>query len=277
VTGDDFGISIPVNKAISKAHENGILTTTSLMVCAPETQDAVARARSLPTLKVGLHLVLSSGRPCLPASEIPGLLNDDGEFRTNKVTNGIRMFFLPWIKQQLAAEIRAQFEAFRQTGLNLDHVNAHMHMHLHPTILDLIIRIGREFNLTAVRVPAEPLLDALIEDKYEKIRRRILFILYKPLVMRMQKKLKTHNLIQNERVYGLYDSGHMNINKVIRIISHLPDGLSELYTHPATRPWHGIERGVDKYEFESEYNALIHPRVKRTIEKFSIELTGFNG
>lgn len=246
------------------------------MVCAPEAQDAIARAKSLPTLKVGLHLVLNSGRPCLPTSEIPDLINDDGSFRSNKLTNGMRMFFLPSVKKQLAAEIRAQFEAFRQTGLVLDHVNAHMHMHLHPTILDLIIHIGADFGLTAVRVPAEPLLDALIEDMQERIRRHILFMLYKPLLARMQKQLKIYGLIQNDRIYGFYDSGHMDIDKIIRIISHLPDGLTELYAHPATGTWDGIETGAEHYAFESEYKALIHPRIKRAIEKFSVELTGYN-
>src|SRR5262249_22324014 len=118
--------------------------------------DAVSRARRLPGLRVGLHLVLVDGSPALPREEISGLLRGNGGFDRNMVRAGFRFFFLPAIRSQLGREIRAQFEAFRATGLPLDHVNAHKHMHLHPTIADLIIEIGRDFGMKAVRVPSEP-------------------------------------------------------------------------------------------------------------------------
>ena len=69
---------------------------------------------------------------------------------------GLRFFFRPRVTAQLAAEIRAQFAAFAATGLPLDHVNAHKHLHLHPTVGRMMIDIGREYGLRAVRVPAEP-------------------------------------------------------------------------------------------------------------------------
>ena len=153
VTGDDFGLSTPVNEAIVKAHEKGILTTTSLMVSAPAAEDAVARAKTLPELNVGLHLVLSNGKATSPAAEIPALAHANGQLDNNLVRTGIMMFFDPGTKKQLEKEIRAQFEAFKATGLKLDHVNAHNHMHLHPTVFDLIIKIGKEFGITAIRIP----------------------------------------------------------------------------------------------------------------------------
>ena len=73
------------------------------------------------------------------------------------VLNSIRFVTSRKIRAQLAAEIRAQFEAFARTGLHLDHVNAHKHFHLHPTLLEMLLRIGREYGVTAVRVPDEPL------------------------------------------------------------------------------------------------------------------------
>jgi len=147
VTGDDFGLSIPINEAVSQTHQKGILTSTSLMVAAPEVNDAVARARGIPTLNVGLHLVLSNGRSCLPASDIPDLVNADGQFSNNLVISGIKMFFMAKMKQQLKDEIRAQFEAFKATGLRLDHVNTHNHMHLHPTVFDAIIEVGKDYGM----------------------------------------------------------------------------------------------------------------------------------
>ncbi|MFI4922491.1 MAG: ChbG/HpnK family deacetylase, partial [Burkholderiales bacterium] len=58
VTADDFGASLPVNEAIEQAHQNGILNTASLMVGAAAAPDAVERAKHMPSLKVGLHVVL---------------------------------------------------------------------------------------------------------------------------------------------------------------------------------------------------------------------------
>src|SRR5690348_18493966 len=126
------------------------------MVGAPAARDAVARARRLPRLKVGLHLALVDGRPTLPPDAVPDLVDPSGAFDDNMLRAGLRFFFSRRARRQLAAEIRAQFTAFRATGLMLDHVNAHKHLHIHPTVAALVIAIGREFGMRAVRVPAEP-------------------------------------------------------------------------------------------------------------------------
>ncbi len=139
VCADDFGLDPSVNEAVEQAHLHGILSTASLMIGAPAAADAVERARRLPGLRVGLHLTLVDGRPVLPAEEAAALVGDDGRFDPNMARAGVRFFFLPRVRRQLAREIRAQLAAFRATGLTLDHVNAHKHMHLHPTVARLLI------------------------------------------------------------------------------------------------------------------------------------------
>jgi predicted glycoside hydrolase/deacetylase ChbG (UPF0249 family) len=62
VTADDFGLHESVNEAVEQASQAGVLTAASLMVGAPAAADAVRRARKLPHLRVGLHLVLADGR-----------------------------------------------------------------------------------------------------------------------------------------------------------------------------------------------------------------------
>jgi len=153
VTGDDFGLAVPVNEAVEAAHRKGVLTTASLMVAGAAAADAVERARRLPALRVGLHLVVVKGRPVLPAAEVPDLVDASGALPNRLGRAGFRFFFLPSVRRQLEAEIRAQFRAFRQTGLPLDHASGHAHMHVHPTVCGLTIGIGREFGLRAVRVP----------------------------------------------------------------------------------------------------------------------------
>ena len=133
-----------------------MLTAASLMVSGAAAHDAVARARAMPSLRVGLHLVLVDGKPVLPARAVPDLVDKQGYFRNDMARAGAAMFFLPKVRAQLAAEIEAQFEAFAATGLKLDHVNAHKHFHLHPTIAGLMVKAGRAHRARGARVPLEP-------------------------------------------------------------------------------------------------------------------------
>src|SRR3984885_904768 len=135
VTAADFGLHEAVNQAIERESRDGILTAASLMVGAPAAADAVRRARKLPHLRVGLHLVLADGRAVLPPESIPSLVDQTGYMNSRMFVNGVRFFALPGVRRQLEAEIRAQFAAFARTGLTLDHVNVHKHFHLHPTLL----------------------------------------------------------------------------------------------------------------------------------------------
>jgi hopanoid biosynthesis associated protein HpnK len=203
-------------------------------------------------------------------------VNNAGEFQTNQFYSGINFFFSIKARRQLKKEIRAQFEAYRKTGLKLDHVNAHNHMHLHPTVFNLIIEIGRDYELTAIRIPNEPPLNSIIDNKKEFIIRYLRWIFFMLLIFPMKRKCIKNNINFNDTIYGLHDSGHMNIEKLIRIISHITNGITEIYTHPATKKNYNIDSASNEYEFEAEFKALIHARTKRAIDKFNIKLSGFN-
>ena len=101
------------------------------MVGEHAASNAVARARRLPSLRVGLHIVLVEGRAVLEAQRLLDVVDAAGRFRPGMVRTALDVYLRPGVRRQLAAEITAQFEAFRSTGLLLDHVNAHKHFHLH--------------------------------------------------------------------------------------------------------------------------------------------------
>src|SRR5262245_22433263 len=117
VTADDFGLAREVNDAVETAHQRGILSAASLMVAGPAAQDAVARARKLPQLHVGLHIVLVEGLPTLAPERVPGLVDAKGCFRTDMAQLGLDIALRRDVRRQLRAEIEAQFEAYRATGL----------------------------------------------------------------------------------------------------------------------------------------------------------------
>src|SRR5579863_6264564 len=194
VTADDFGRDVAINEAVEAAYRDGILSCASLMVGEPVAADAVARARRLPGLKVGLHLVLIDGTPVLPPEEIRGPAGANGRFDDNQIRAGLRYFFMPRARRLLAAEIRAQFEAFRATGLALDHVNAHQHMHLHPTVARLIVEIGGEYGMRAVRLPLEA--PAVLRRAFPGERH--LVPAYRPVVALLRRRLRGAGLANND-------------------------------------------------------------------------------
>ena len=82
VTADDFGAAVEVNDAVERAHRDGVLSAASLMVSGAAVADAVRRAKAMPSLRVGLHLVLVDGKPALPAATVPDLVDGAGNFRS---------------------------------------------------------------------------------------------------------------------------------------------------------------------------------------------------
>jgi len=140
VNADDFGRSHSINQAVVRAHREGILTTASLMANGEAAAEAVELARQNPRLGVGLHVSLVCGTSALSPGEIPGLVDARGNFGDYPIAAGFRYFFRPELRRQLEREMAAQFEKFRATGLTLDHVNGHLHFHLHPTIFRILMR-----------------------------------------------------------------------------------------------------------------------------------------
>jgi hopanoid biosynthesis associated protein HpnK len=271
VTADDFGAALEVNEAVEQAHGNGILTAASLMVGAPALADAVARARRAPSLHVGLHVVLVDGRPMLPPSAIPDLVDANGNFRNDLTRLGAAMFFRAAVRKQLAAEIEAQFHAFRETGLALDHVNAHKHFHLHPTVAKAIIEIGRRFGMRAVRVPSEP-RPVLAAAEPEKILPRD--YLTRPFARMLRKRLAAQGLGAPDAVFGLAWSGAMTAARLRGVLAHLPQGLSEIYLHPASRS--DFAGAVPGYYYDRELEALIDPEVQTIVQREGIVLGGYS-
>ena len=254
VTADDFGASLEVNEAVEQAHRNGILTAASLMVAGDAAADAVERARRLPALGVGLHLVLVEGRPTLPADQVSELVDATGRFRTDMVMSAVNMTFNPRARRQLAAEIEAQFATFAATGLPLDHVNAHKHFHLHPVIASLVLKVGKRHGMRAARAPVEPRsVIAAIEP--HRPPRRDPATLWAKLVRR---RFARAGIATPDQVFGLAWTGAMDTARVRGLIAALPDGVSEIYTHPATSDeWPGHGPG---YRYAGELAALLDAR-----------------
>ncbi len=250
-SADDFGLTEAVNEAVERANREGCLTQASLMVAAPAAADAVRRARALPRLNVGLHLVLVDGDSLLGHAQLPRITLPDGRFSANQMALGVHYFFSPAARRELRAEIEAQFAAFAATGLVLHHVDAHKHFLLHPTIARMLIEVGQQYGLKRIRVPAEP--PAVLAACGERIMLgdRVLYVWTKFL------RWQARGLEVPDQVFGIKWSGHMTRERMVQLLAHLPPGRTEIYTHPATRRDAALEKLMPDYEHVAEFEALL--------------------
>jgi chitin disaccharide deacetylase len=260
INADDFGRSEEINTAIIRAHTGGVLTSASLMVNEDGFQEAVGLARLHPRLGVGLHLALVCGRSALSPAHLPGLVDSGQQFVNGPVSAGIRFFFQSSLKDQLRAEITAQFEKFRSTGLLLDHVNGHLHFHLHPTVLPVVLEVAARYDARAIRLTRDPLwLNARVAGG-KWLYRVVHAMIFAVLSRRAARYLRPARLRHTGHVFGLLQDSRVDEAFILRLLSQLPPGDSELYSHPSLT------------QFNHELHALLSPKVKRLIADLDIEL-----
>lgn len=238
VNADDYGRSSSINQAVARAHREGILTTASLMVKEPAFAEAVALARDNPRLGVGLHLSLSS---C-------------------PIAAGFRYFFQRSLRPQLKAEIRAQLEKFLSSGLKLDHVNSHHHLHMHPTVLGILLQQLREMQITHARLTCEPWWLNIRNMAGRRFRNFSHALIYTVLARRARAAFRKDRIRYPEFVFGLMQNHAVDEPYLQRLLPALPAGDSELYSHPS----------LD--EFRHEFEALVSPRVRELVERLGIRL-----
>ena len=260
VNADDFGLSASVNEAVVRAHREGVLTTASLMVNEPGCAGAVALAKENPRLGVGLHLTLLMGHSALAPEKIPGLVNARGEFSHSPVGVGLNYFFRPGLREQLRAEIHAQFEKFHATGLPLDHVNGHLHLHLHPVVFGILMEDAAALGIRHLRLTRDCLARSRRMAAGRWFYRVSHAAIYAWLSGRARGPLRRRGIKHAEITFGLLQDSQVDEAYLLKLLSDLPDGDSEVYSHPS----------LDR--FKHEFEALVSPRVKARLRELGVQL-----
>ncbi len=240
------------------------------MVGAPAAAEAVARAQALPGLRVGLHVVLVDGDPVSDPAAIPDLVDRHGKFRNDLARYGAEIALNPSVKRQVAKEIAAQFEAFRATGLPLDHVDGHRHFQLHPAVAASIIEVGSRYGMRALRVPVEPW--RIIADIDPQTQRRVGRIVA-PWATWLRRRVRKAGLTTADAVFGLAWSGAMTRARLAALLGRLPGGVVEIYLHPAvTDAFAGAAPG---YCYAEEFAALCDPDCIAAVRRSGYALGGY--
>ncbi|MCI0663728.1 MAG: hopanoid biosynthesis-associated protein HpnK [Acidobacteria bacterium] len=274
INGDDFGYSVAVNRAVIRAHLEGILTSASLMVNERAVEQAVGIAKANPGLAVGLHLVLSQGRSALAHDEIPQITDRQGRFSDSPLRAGLNYYFNRQARRAMQREMRAQFERFASTGLPFSHVDGHAHLHMHPAVFDQLIPLCDEFGVKRVRVVKGELLVSLRLDRRNLPVKLVWGILFNILGYWCERKLAGRGYSHPEKVYGLLQTGDMNEKYLLGLLRKMERTGSEIYSHPIA-PEADEQTRRENPGGERELQALISRRVRLAVETSGFRLSTY--
>ena len=274
VNADDFGLHSLINAGIIKGHQEGFITSTSLMPSAPCWQEAVRLAKENPRLGIGVHLTLVGGVPSvLPKEQVSSLLDDDGLFLSDYVAFAKRYYSGAVKKAELEAELRAQVERALSCGVNITHIDSHQHTHVLPGINSLVLKLSNEYNIIRVRIPKE---GYLFTGGYQSGVGRLIGRSGLSFCADMAAlRADSLGLRHPQHFYGMLAGGHLNAQLIANILRQLPEGVSEIMTHPGLDSAALGKAFSWKYHWREELDAYLDAGNKALLKELGIEPVSF--
>ena len=232
LNADDFGLPAGVNRAIIELHQAGLLTSATLMACAPAAEEAIELARSTPTLGVGCHVVLVEGEPLRTARELRALVdNETGRFMPTLGKFLKRLFTGRIHSAEIEAEANAQIGLLRSRGVALTHIDTHKHVHMFPSVLRPVLRAAGTAGIRAVRNPFEPAWSLNATPNAPWLRRKEVSLLrvLEPTFLHI---IEEEGFTTTDGAIGVLATGTLDAGTLKSLLANLPAGTWELVTHP---------------------------------------------
>ncbi|MCE5315412.1 MAG: hopanoid biosynthesis-associated protein HpnK [Armatimonadota bacterium] len=269
INADDFGSSEAINAAVAQAHRFGTLTSASLMVTGNAVREAVSIARDLPDLAVGLHLALSNAKSILPQEVIPDLVNAESRFSDDPIACAWHYYFSRRAKAQLAAEIEAQFEAFAQTGLHLSHVDGHQHLHAHPFVMPVVMKMANRYDAKGIRAPRDPFFTNLGVDRTHIGSKIVTALGHGYLSTVYRRALRGSGLATCNLSIGAMMSGAMNVDYVTLMLEKIHARSVEVFFHPS------ISDCVRQGPNTGDLQTLLNPEFREFVKSAGFTLSTY--
>jgi len=280
VNADDYGRTEGVTRGITRAHREGIVTSTTVMMNMPNVEEALGLADDYPDLGTGVHLVFTAWRPLLPSTElrtgppaeVPSLVDEDGHFHSQEaiLSNPGRID-----PDELKAELRAQIERFRSFGRQPDHLDCHHFVHIYPPFFAVYVELAEEYGLP-VRLPFPP------EEEWDEAAATVSIAQGLPPALLREIARQDIGLVQakgiphpDRFIRSFYGEGALALENLLSILDGLSEGISELMTHPGLSDEKLLAKSTYAKERERELELLCHPRVRERIGELGIELVNF--
>ncbi len=273
VNADDFGLCEGVNRAVKRAHTEGILTSATIMVGMGAAKAAVELAGEMPGLGVGVHLNLTEGVPISKDQRVKVLLNGSGELSFSLGKLAARSMLSKAVRQAIEIELAEQIQWLIDNGIKPTHLDSHKHFHTCPAIWPLIVRLCERFGIGAIRWPFEPARvsgpDWPRPPKGGKMRARIV------RTMAKINRWQNDTFIKNDMFLGTAHTGRIDIDFWRQVAKTGLCGVVEVMTHP------GFIEGLDPRrtrlieQRQVELEALCSDQVRKSLADANIELTHY--
>ncbi|MCX6639819.1 MAG: ChbG/HpnK family deacetylase [bacterium] len=272
VNADDLALHPSVNRAICRAHLQGIITSTSILAGGPAFKEAVDSLKALPALGIGIHLCLVDQIPVSPPGMIPSLVDSEGRLHKSH-SIFIKNYMLKKIDLgQVRIELNAQVRKVVETGLQPTHIDGHQHLHVLPAIADIVADISQNYGITRVRVPEESF------GRYSapaSLARRARGKVLSMLARQARRRFASSGMKSTDHFFGFFTGGRMDKDAWIKLIPALKEGTTEIMVHPgqddellqAVTDW--------GYRWSDELAALCDPEIKSLLLAHGIKLINF--
>jgi len=279
VNADDFGVTRGVNRGIIRCHEDGIVTSTTIMANGDAFEDAVGLARARPQLGVGVHVTLVGGRATASRSEIGELADPKGDLPKTLYSLLRKSAAGRITRQHIEREIRSQIERVLAAGIRPTHLDTHKHSHMYPTVMKALTSTAQSYAISKVRMPFETfgaVLRSMGRMKLATLGRSTLVLSVQANRSHFRRYARAKALHTPDHFFGFAVTGELVRDGVLRILRALPDGTSELVCHPGYN-----DRDLDaqptrlKRERETEMAALTDTDVKKEIAARGIQLISY--
>ena len=263
VNADDLGLHPGMNAGIRKAHLEGIVTSASLAPNGAAFDDAVRLAREAPSLAIGIHLTLVGEAPLSDPAALPTLA--PGGRLPHYFTTLFRRLLLGRIAHdEIEREMTAQVARAVDAGIRVSHLDSHQHVHLHPTLLPITMRVARRFAIGAVRAARE--LDAL-----SGIRPALLWM----FARRAAGRLRANELRTPDTCLGLAETGALDERGLLALLNEIPDGSSELVCHPGIGTDAIARDYAWGFRWDDETRALTRPGLRDLLRERGVVLINY--
>lgn len=277
VNADDFGLTSGVNRAVIEGHGHGIITSATVMVNMPGFDEAAQLAREHPSLGVGLHFNLTQGQPLAPASQVRSLTNERGEFLQSSSVMLWRALKNELREDEVAIELRAQIEKALAAGVQLTHVDGHQHAQAWPQVFAALARVLPEYGIHAVRLPRERLRWPGAGAPLKVFKQTAVACVLARLCMINATHLRQAGLRSPEAFFGIAQTGFWTKRRLMDVLEHLPEGVSELMTHPgyADGDLHKAQTRLLTSR-ETELNLFTDPDIATLLREQRVKLINYS-
>ena len=234
VNADDFGLTAGVNRAVERAHSEGVLTSTTVLVNQRAAQDALAVSRRRPDLAFGVHVNLTLGSPTSDAAKVRSLVNVDGRF--HPLQELLRRLVRGQVdRSQVRVEVESQITQLRTFGVAPTHWDSHQAAAFWPGLIGPAAAAAEAAGITAARSPRIWVVGRRSGSQSDRVRwtlRSPKRLVTQPSRLLARHTLKRFRLPDWRLSPNLVDGGDYQ-TRWARAFATVPPGTSEIVSHPA--------------------------------------------